>query len=200
MKVPYSENIIEIKVLGSRFIGILCPLDSEEEVNPLLAKYRELYPKATHYCSASRFGPHETCSDDGEPARSAGMPLLTLLRDHQLDRAFLLVVRYFGGTKLGLPRLTRTYRETGEEAIKTAEYASIVEGKEVVLSLTYPEYETLKRLAAKGEAQLVDPDFAERVHLKLVGDATIVQSLLHALNGIEPLMERNIEIRKKEAV
>ncbi|MBR4603666.1 MAG: YigZ family protein [Kiritimatiellae bacterium] len=57
MKVPYSENIIEIKVLGSRFIGILCPLDSEDEVNPLLAKYRELYPKATHYCSASRFGP-----------------------------------------------------------------------------------------------------------------------------------------------
>src|SRR5574344_1974789 len=102
-----NSALAEKKVLSSRFIALLDPCESEEAFERNLALAHKAYPKATHYCYAYRLSKEEGFSDDGEPSRSVGLPLLTYLRNIGLRRVALIAVRYFGGTKLGLPRLKR---------------------------------------------------------------------------------------------
>ena len=101
---PYT---CEKVVLGSRFISVALPLEHKEDLERLFEETKIQYPKATHYPYGARVGAFEARSDDGEPSRSSGYPILALLEQRQVDEIFLCVVRYFGGTKLGLPRLTR---------------------------------------------------------------------------------------------
>lgn len=176
---PDKEYVFELSVLGSRFIGILSPL--LEEVESLLAKAKELYPKATHYCYALRDGPLEKASDDGEPSRSAGLPLLTLLRQKGLDEVILIVIRYFGGTKLGLPRLSRTYREVGEKLIEQAAFAEIIEGESLMLEVSYSDFDRFKYLIGKTQFTLKEVKYGEVISLTALGDAKILEDFVRGL-------------------
>ena len=89
--LPFKEYISEIKVLGSRFIAILEPLMEESEIDDYLAKFREVYPKATHYCYAARLDALERMSDDGEPSGTAGRPVLDVLKGRGCTNTLLTV-------------------------------------------------------------------------------------------------------------
>lgn len=178
MRYPYSPLDHEKVVLGSRFILSLYPLESKEEIKGLLEEVRVKYPKATHYPYAYRLLPFEGMNDDGEPKGSTGLPLLEALRQTETDRVFIVLTRYFGGTKLGLPRLTRTYRETlleGLDKIALAEYALL---ETVKLEMDYSLFEKIRRECEKAGLTIEETKFALNVELKLSGDAKIVESLL----------------------
>ena len=178
MRYPYSSLEHEKVVLGSRFILSLYPLESKEEIKGLLEEVRAKYPKATHYPYAYRLLPLEGMSDDGEPKGSTGLPLLEALRQTETDRVLIVLTRYFGGTKLGLSRLTRTYRETlleGLEKITLGEYALM---DTVSLEMDYPLFEKVKRESEKLGLSIEETKFGLNVELKLSGDAKIVESLL----------------------
>ena len=178
MRYPYSSLEHEKVVLGSRFILSLYPLESKEEIKGLLEEVRAKYPKATHYPYAYRLLPFEGMSDDGEPKGSTGLPLLEALRQTETDRVLIVLTRYFGGTKLGLSRLTRTYRETlleGLEKITLGEYALM---DTVSLEMDYPLFEKVKRESEKLGLSIEETKFGLNVELKLSGDAKIVESLL----------------------
>lgn len=179
--LPYQEYISEIKILGSRFIAVLEPILEESEIDAHLERLKALYPKATHYCYASRFGPNERMSDDGEPSRSAGMPLLTILRQHGITQALVLVIRYFGGTKLGLPRLTRTYRDAAEDVIATAKFATIIEGSTQNLSMSYANYEYVKKLVAKTNLEMYGEVYSEEVTVTLKGESESLNKFVSSL-------------------
>lgn len=178
MRCPYSPLEHEKIVLGSRFILSLYPLENREEVKGLLEEVRAKYPKATHYPYAYRLLPFEGMSDDGEPKGSTGLPLLEALRQTETDHVLIVLTRYFGGTKLGLSRLTRTYRETlleGLEKIVPAEYAL---SDTVSLEMDYPLFEKVKCESEKLGLSIEGTKFGLNVELKLSGDAKIVESLL----------------------
>lgn len=178
MRYPYSCLEHEKVVLGSRFILSLYPLESKEEIKSLLEEVHAKHPKATHYPYAYRLLPFEGMSDDGEPKGSTGLPLLEALRQTETDRVLIVLTRYFGGTKLGLPRLTRTYRETlleGLEKITLAEYALL---DTVSLEMDYSLFEKIKRESEKMGLAIEETKFGFNVELKLSGDAKIVESLL----------------------
>ena len=178
MRYPYSPVEHEKVVLGSRFILSLYPLESKEEIKGLLEEVRAKYPKATHYPYTYRLLPFEGMSDDGEPKGSTGLPLLEALRQTETDRVLIVLTRYFGGTKLGLSRLTRTYRETlleGLEKITLGEYALM---DTVSLEMDYPLFEKVKRESEKLGLSIEETKFGLNVELKLSGDAKIVESLL----------------------
>lgn len=115
-----ETNIAQIEVMKSKFIAYLIPLDNEESFKPFLANLRKEHKKARHIVYAYRVGVKSKSCDDGEPKGTAGHPLLELLYKKDLTNVALLVVRYFGGTKLGAGRLLRTYLQAGINAVDTA--------------------------------------------------------------------------------
>lgn len=126
MKTIIAPVKNEIIVEKSRFIALLFPLTSEEEALNLLDSIRKEYTGARHYCFAYKFNDIARFSDDGEPKGTAGIPLLTLLENNELENVLLVVVRYFGGTLLGASRLLRTYVNAGKSALDLAEIIEVV--------------------------------------------------------------------------
>ena len=110
---------------GSKFLAFAFPVKSEAEGLVTLQKIKKDHPKARHYCTAIRLFPEgsiERVNDDGEPSGSAGKPILGQLIKHNLYNAMVVVVRYFGGTKLGVPGLIEAYKTSAGNALESAIY------------------------------------------------------------------------------
>ncbi len=112
---------------SSKFLSYIYPVQNEEQIREALEALRKRYFDATHHCYAWRLGPHGEqfrANDDGEPSGTAGKPILGQLLSHELTDCLVVVVRYFGGTKLGVPGLIAAYKESARQVI---EEATIVE-------------------------------------------------------------------------
>lgn len=122
-----SSMIVEGKyealteVMKSKFIALLMPIKDEEEFKNILKDIRKEHRKARHVVYAYRLGQSYKSNDDGEPKGTAGRPLLELLLKKDINNCALIVVRYFGGTKLGAGRLLRTYVQAGVNVINKLE-------------------------------------------------------------------------------
>ena len=117
-----SEGIFRDK--GSKFIGYAYPIKSEIETKELLAKLRSEHAKARHFCWALRLTPDRSIfkfNDDGEPSGTAGRPILNSLLSADVTDIIVVVVRYFGGTLLGVPGLINAYKMATIEALKANE-------------------------------------------------------------------------------
>ena len=126
MSYSINQNYIHtIEVMKSKFIAYLIPLNNEEEFKPLLASLRKEHKKARHIVYAYRVGMKSKSCDDGEPKGTAGHPLLEFLYKKDINNVALLVVRYFGGTKLGAGRLLRTYLQAGIDVVNSAALINI---------------------------------------------------------------------------
>jgi len=128
------------KELGSRFIAFAYPVESESEVKALVAAARKEYHDARHHCYAYRLGLGGTVwrvSDDGEPSGSAGRPILGQIDSAGLSDVLVIVVRYFGGIKLGVPGLIRAYKESTADALSHAPVTEKVAGSWYGLSFGY---------------------------------------------------------------
>ena len=110
----------EFKDRGSRFIAIAAPVNSEEEFKVFQSAIRDEYSDARHHCYAFELGPEKRAyrfSDDGEPANSSGPPIHGQILANDLTNVAIIVVRYFGGVKLGVGGLINAYREAAKEAL-----------------------------------------------------------------------------------
>ncbi len=117
-----SEGIFRDK--GSKFIAYAYPFYREEELKDILGDIKKEHPKARHHCYAWRLTPDKSIyriDDDGEPSGTAGRPILNMLLSNELTNVLVIVVRYFGGTLLGVPGLINAYKEATNEAIKSAQ-------------------------------------------------------------------------------
>lgn len=116
-----AEGIFRDK--GSKFIGYIYPIAGDSEVKPLLQQLRAEHPKARHYCWAYRLGldvVNFRINDDGEPSGTAGRPILNSLLSATLTNVLVVVVRYFGGTLLGVPGLINAYKSATVEAMNNS--------------------------------------------------------------------------------
>ena len=120
-----QQYLNTVEVMKSKFIAYFVPLNNEEDFKPLLANLRKEHKKARHVVYAYRVNMKSKSSDDGEPKGTAGHPLLELLYKKDINNVALLVVRYFGGTKLGASRLLRTYLQAGVDVINTSELIAL---------------------------------------------------------------------------
>ena len=113
----------EFKDRGSRFIGYACPVKNVLDFKERLTEIKKAHPKASHHCFAYRLGLDGNTfrvSDDGEPSGTAGRPILGQIDSKGLVDTLVVVVRYFGGTLLGVPGLINAYKSATEEALKQA--------------------------------------------------------------------------------
>ena len=118
LKAP-SEGIYKEK--GSKFLAFAFPVNTEEDIKEKLEEIRKEYYDARHHCYAWFLGADKSryrANDDGEPSNSAGKPILGKLQSHDLSQVLIIVVRYFGGVKLGVGGLINAYRSAADDAIK----------------------------------------------------------------------------------
>lgn len=111
-------NSCETVIKKSRFIGLYYEVDDIKEVDEIFANLKSLHKKARHMPYAYKIGPLAKKSDDKEPSGTAGMPIWNVLERNQLENTLIVVVRYFGGTKLGSGPLLRAYSSSANEVIK----------------------------------------------------------------------------------
>ena len=138
------KDIIDntIVIDKSKFITTLYPVETVEEINLILANVRKKYYDATHNCYAYIIdnGNIQKCSDDGEPSKTAGFPMLDALKKNNLTNILAITTRYFGGIKLGAGGLIRAYSSSVSEALKTATFytSKLLSVYEIVLP--YSDY------------------------------------------------------------
>ncbi|GAB3201951.1 putative YigZ family protein [Pontibacter aydingkolensis] len=128
------------KEKGSKFKALAFPVYSEDEVKDVLAEVRKKYYDARHHCYAYTLGADKSryrANDDGEPNHSAGDPILGQIRSADLSNVLVIVVRYFGGTKLGVSGLITAYKTATADAL---EQAAIIEKHETVLLQAHYDY------------------------------------------------------------
>src|SRR6202012_3709606 len=116
-----KTTVAEFKDRGSKFIGYACPVKTVDEFKDRLNEIKKEHPKATHHCFAYRLGLDGNTfrvSDDGEPSGSAGRPILGQLDSKELVNVLVVVVRYFGGTLLGVPGLINAYKTATAMALE----------------------------------------------------------------------------------
>ena len=112
MKVLINDNENLVVINKSKFIGIIKKISSKEEISKILDEIKKQYPDATHICYAYLLPNSEKYSDDGEPDGTAGLPILNVLKRNNLNYLIAIVIRYFGGIKLGSNGLIRAYSNT----------------------------------------------------------------------------------------
>jgi len=113
------DNINEIIINKSRFICLMYRVSNIDEINSKLDEVKKIYEGANHYCYAYIIGSLEKMSDDGEPSGTAGVPILNVLKKESLQNVLCIVVRYFGGIKLGAGGLVRAYSKACKEGLIT---------------------------------------------------------------------------------
>ncbi|MCQ2139116.1 MAG: YigZ family protein [Bacteroidales bacterium] len=150
------------KELGSRFMAFAYPVESEEEVKLHVDAIKKEYHDARHHCFAYRLGldgARFRASDDGEPSGSAGRPILGQIDSAGLSDILVVVVRYFGGIKLGVPGLIRAYKTATADAIQNAQVVEKIAGRDWRISFPYLSMNSVMKLIKDMSLPQRDQDF-----------------------------------------
>ena len=189
MKTIKEKQTNEIVIKNSRFITLLIKINSEEEIKDILQKTKITYPDATHYCYAYVTENINKSSDDGEPAGTAGVPMLNVLLKNDLTNILAITVRYFGGIKLGAGGLVRAYTKSLTETIKNSKIVEIEKGLEVKIIINYDMQKNLDYLLK--DYEIISKSYQEQITYIV----KIPMTFLDKLNSysIEKVKETYIE-------
>jgi len=147
---------------ASKFISFAIPVASEEEVKKHLTRLRKEYYNANHHCYAYRIGHPEylyRINDDGEPSGSAGKPIYGQILSRELSDVLVVVIRYFGGTKLGIPGLIHAYKTATQEALDQAKRCTKVLSERYMIRFQYPQMNDVMRIMKQEKAEILSQKF-----------------------------------------
>lgn len=177
--------------LRSRFIAYAIPVSSEEEAMAELAKLRKTYYDARHLCWAYRLGAggeHQRSNDDGEPSGTAGRPILGQLLSQDLTEILVVVVRYFGGIKLGTPGLIEAYRTATQEALAEATIVEHIVERSFRVDFPYELMGEVMRLVKDSGASITRQEFLTACSLDVslrADEVEVLYARLEHLYGTE---------------
>ena len=153
-----SEEVL-FKEKGSKFFGCAFPVFSEEEIKEHIENLKKQHHTARHFCYAWQLGKtyeNYRANDDGEPSNSAGMPIYGQLQSFDVTNILLVVVRYFGGAKLGVGGLIQAYKTTAQMALETCKVVEKTIDEIFLLKFEYPEMNTVMRIIKDEEINLIN--------------------------------------------
>lgn len=190
---PIKDVLLKEK--GSKFLGYAFPVNSENELKNALNEIWEQHPKATHHCYAFRLGlngENYRANDDGEPSGSAGLPIYNQLLANGLTNILLVVVRYYGGTKLGVSGLVKTYKESAKLTLEEAVFVTRELETELEVRFQFSQQNIIFTLLNKFDAKILD--FQAENHCKIIAKIKKAQQE----NVVEQLREmREVEVEIK---
>lgn len=155
---------ILLKEKGSKFIGFAYPVNSESDIRDSLNHLKSIHPKATHHCYAYRLGTNGEnyrANDDGEPSGSAGLPIYNQLLAHQITNVLLVVIRYYGGTKLGVGGLVKAYKESAKYTLEQSEIITRELESKIEMRFKFSQQNQIFTLLNKYDAKILDFDAQE---------------------------------------
>lgn len=167
---------ILLKEKGSKFIGYAFPANDEKELKAALESIWEQHPKATHHCYAFRMGlngENYRANDDGEPSGSAGLPIYNQLLANDITNVLLVVVRYYGGTKLGVSGLVKTYKESAKITLEEAQIVLRELESEITLQFPFTQQNIIFTFLNKFDAKILD--FQAENHCKIIAKIKTAQ-------------------------
>ena len=160
------EYILEVN--KSKFIGTIFKANNILDFNNMMNSIKDKYPKATHYVYAYRFINEFKSSDDGEPGGTSGMPIFNVIDKENLFNTAIIVVRYFGGIKLGAGGLVRAYSKCASNLIDDSRKSLLLEGYECNISFKYDEISTIDNLVNSTKCKVIEKKFEEMVQYNLI--------------------------------
>ena len=186
-----NDSIKEIIIKNSKFITLLYKVYSLEDIKNTLVNVKTLYPNATHYCYAYILNNEKKSSDDGEPSGTAGTPILNILESNNLNYILAVVIRYFGGIKLGSSGLIRAYSRSVKEAIKENILTKLLEGINVNITFSWSNIKQIDYLL---KDQLINKkEYLDNITYNISIPINILNTLKNYLISYEIIKNINIE-------
>lgn len=177
-----AENEIIIK--KSRFITKLYYIEDVNKVNDIINELKKEYKKCTHICYSYIIGPNAKAVDDGEPSGTAGKPILNVLQKKNMTNVLCVVIRYFGGIKLGAGGLTRAYSQSVSETLKNAEIVEteLVDLYKITIDYTYTR--KFEHLLKQQNIKCISQEYNEQVsYLCYLRDHTFLDQIQELTNN-----------------
>ena len=195
-KIVYTGGTGEIIEKKSRFITTIIPIATEEDALSFIEQMKKKYWDASHNCSAYVLGKNnelERCSDDGEPSKTAGRPMLDVLLNEGIHNACVVVTRYFGGTLLGTGGLVRAYQSAVKEGLKNCTILEKHFGKQLKITTDYTGLGKIQYIAGTLGLTTLSTEFTDIVVLTLLIPPSLLLSVTkkvqEATNGKAELEE-----------
>jgi uncharacterized YigZ family protein len=173
---------------GSKFLAYVYPIEKETEVKKLLEPLKKEHFKAVHFCYAFRLGLGGVAfraNDDSEPSGSAGRPILNVLLSKDLTNILVIVVRYFGGTLLGVPGLINAYKTATEEALREATIIEKTVDETYTISFDYLQMNDVMKVIKDMQLTIVNQRFDNQCEIKLTFRKNLTNQILNKLDKIE---------------
>ena len=158
------EDVI-FKELGSKFINFAYPVENEDDIKIYLDQLREIHPDANHHCYAYALGidgKNHRANDDGEPSGSAGLPIYNQILSSEVTNVLIVSVRYFGGTKLGIPGLVKAYKFAAQVVLEEAKIVEKFVSKRVKMVFNYDQQGIVERNVDRIEGEIKDKHFSDK--------------------------------------
>lgn len=183
-----SEGVYRDK--GSKFIAYLYPLSSENDIKDIIIALKAEHPKARHHCWAMRLGPDRTVfrlNDDGEPSGTAGRPILNTLLSNELTNLLAVVVRYFGGTLLGVPGLINAYKSATVEAVNNAKIIEKTVNSLFRIEFGHPQMNEVMKIVKEEDLKISNQNFDLNCSFLLEIRQSQVNKVIGRLEKVEGL-------------
>lgn len=199
MKILLEAGNAELVEKKSRFIASVCSVSTPEEAQSFIEQIKKKYWDAKHNCSAYVIGKdaqYTRCNDDGEPAQTAGLPMLEVLLHSEVRNIVVVVTRYFGGTLLGTGGLIRAYGQTVKQALENSVIGEEIEGYEVIIEADYSDVGKVQYLLTQKQITVLNSVYAQNVTFELQMQKELLQEVTDAL--VEATCGRILIKDKKE--
>lgn len=183
-----SEGIFTEK--RSKFLAFAIPVEDVEEIKDIVAQYQKKYYDARHVCYAYMLGAERTefrANDNGEPSGTAGKPILGQINSNELTNILIIVVRYFGGIKLGTSGLIVAYKQAAAEAIAAAEIIEKTVDTDITFMFEYPFMNDVMRIVKEENPQIVNQGYDSDCSMTLRTRKGNMPKLISRLEKVETL-------------
>lgn len=183
-----SEGIYKDK--GSKFIAYAYPFQKEEDLKDILSNIKKEHPKARHHCFAWRLSTNRSVfrvNDDGEPSGTAGRPILNTLLSRDITNVLVIVVRYFGGTLLGVPGLINAYKEATEDALDNSTIIEKTVNDIYILSFDYLQMNEVMKIIKEENLHPENQVFDLKCLMEISIRKSELNKILGKLESIESL-------------
>ena len=187
-----NNSKYELIIKNSKFITLLYKINTDSDVTTYLNKTKEIYKDATHYCYAYILDNYKKVSDDGEPSGTAGIPILKVIEANNLTNILILVVRYFGGIKLGANGLIRAYTKCTANAIKENEIIELTKGINLNIIFPYNKQKEIDYLLK--DIKIIDKKYDDNIIYNINIKKDFLDTIIN--NNINYEIIKNINIEK----
>lgn len=173
---------------GSKFLAYAYPLRDEAAVKELVSALKAEHPKARHHCWAYRLTPDRSVfriNDDGEPSGTAGRPILNALLSADITNVLLVVVRYFGGTLLGVPGLINAYRGAALDALQAAEIVELTVNDVYRVTVAYEQLNDVMRIVKAENLNVLKQEFDNQCTVEFEVRQTAIEQVIGRLGNVE---------------